>query len=165
MRIAVTDANIFIDLIFIDQLHFLFNVELEIFTSSEVLDELNTHQVAILNQYITTGELVIRVLTVAELESLDAMENTGGMSITDKTVFFLAEQLEATLLTGDRFLKKYCIKNEIEVHGLLWLLERFIEHELLHPSVACEKLVALMKFNPRLPLKECNELISKWKHH
>jgi hypothetical protein len=47
MKIAVTDANIFIDLIEIDIFHFLFDLGLEIHTTKAVYDQLIPEQQAI----------------------------------------------------------------------------------------------------------------------
>jgi len=44
MKIAVTDANIFIDLIKLQLLGHLFNIDLEIYTTREVIDQLNDAQ-------------------------------------------------------------------------------------------------------------------------
>lgn len=34
------------------------------------------------------------------------------------------------VLTGDNLIRKWCIKNNLEVHGILWILEQFTEKEL-----------------------------------
>lgn len=47
MKIAVTDANIFIDLIEIEIFHFLFELGLEIHTTKAVYDQLIPEQQAI----------------------------------------------------------------------------------------------------------------------
>ena len=44
MKLAVTDANIFIDLIKLQMLDYLFNIEMEIYTTVEIVDQLNTSQ-------------------------------------------------------------------------------------------------------------------------
>jgi hypothetical protein len=41
MKIAITDANIFIDLMYIELLDELFDIELELHTTINVVDELN----------------------------------------------------------------------------------------------------------------------------
>ncbi|NCU05114.1 MAG: hypothetical protein GXC73_14130, partial [Chitinophagaceae bacterium] len=52
MKIAITDANIFIDLIRLQMLHFLFKIELEITTTLEVFEELHEWQQKELQQFI-----------------------------------------------------------------------------------------------------------------
>ena len=44
MKLAVTDANIFIDLIQLGLLDLLFKVDLQIYTTHEVVQELNSTQ-------------------------------------------------------------------------------------------------------------------------
>ena len=41
MKVAVTDANIFIDLIFLDLIDHLFKLDVELYTTHEVVDLMN----------------------------------------------------------------------------------------------------------------------------
>ena len=58
--------------------------------------------------------------------------------------------------------RKWCIKNNLEVHGILWILEQFTEKELLSTTEAILKLKALMNINLWLPITACEKLIVKW---
>jgi hypothetical protein len=105
-RIAVTDANIFIDVIFLEIEGLLPDAGFVLHTTRQVMDELNEEQ-------------------SGKLRALIAL-------------------------------------NRLEVHGILWLLNECVIHHLLTKSLACEKLSALMLFNPRLPLAECDDLLRRW---
>jgi hypothetical protein len=56
---AVTDANIFIDLIRLDLLSPLFDLDLELHTTSFVVDELNTNQLVFLEPFINQERIFI----------------------------------------------------------------------------------------------------------
>ena len=57
MKIAVTDANIFIDLIRLNMLAVLFAIEMEIYTTQEVIDQLNDDQTRALAAFLELAEL------------------------------------------------------------------------------------------------------------
>jgi len=57
MKVAITDANIFIDIIYLDFLEHLFSIDIEIYTTNTVLCELNLNQKSLLSKYILAGKL------------------------------------------------------------------------------------------------------------
>lgn len=160
MKLAVTDANIFIDLIHIDCLHYLFQLEIKLHTTIEVLGEMHDHQAEEVNKYVRTKQL-----------SLDYGENfkedspiqlSSKLAEADKSVIFYAFELKAGILTGDNALKKSAEKY-FEVHGILWLIEKFVEQNFLKGDEACDKLNSLIAYKCRLPKDECEKLFKKWK--
>jgi hypothetical protein len=68
MKVAVTDANIFIDLINLKLVSHFFDLDIEIHSSLEVLDELYPQQQEILIAYKKAKRLTIHVLDADELE-------------------------------------------------------------------------------------------------
>lgn len=66
------------------------------------------------------------------------------------------------VLTGDKLIRKWCTKNKLKVHGILWLLDEFVEPQLLTHSEANQKLNDLLEINQWLPAKACEQLIEKW---
>lgn len=59
MKLAVTDANIFIDLIKLQLTGFLFNIDLEIHTTQEIVDQLTETQAATLQPFVDAGLLKV----------------------------------------------------------------------------------------------------------
>lgn len=165
MRLAVTVANIFIDLIKLDLVAHLFVIELEIFTSAEVLEELNEAQVTLMRQFERDGLLIVKLLSEAERNAVSQLKAQAGLSYTDRTVIVLAESLDALMLTGDGKVRKYCLAQRKEVRGILWLLDRFLEFQCIDHSLAIERMEELMRINIRLPVEECLERIKKWREN
>ena len=165
MRLAVTDANIFIDLIKLDLVAHLFAIELEIFTTAEVLEELNDAQVDLMWQFEWDELLIVKLLSVVERNAVSQLKAQAGLSYTDRTVIVLAESLDALMLTGDGKVRKYCLAQRKEVRGILWLLDRFLEFQCIDHAFAIEKMEGLMRINNRLPVEECLERIKKWQEN
>ena len=160
MKIAITDANIFIDLIYIELQHELFVADLEIHTTFDVYDELNANQQEILSLYLDQKLLSLHVNDIDRVPA--SILQNKRLSPSDKSVFGLALALDAFILTGDGVLWKASNIQKIEVHGILWLLDRFIAMNLLSENIAATCLQNLMKYNKRLPSKDCNERLVKW---
>ncbi len=162
MKIAVTDANIFIDLIWLDRVQGLFELGLEVVTPREVMEELIQGQLDILQPYIESKQLVVHHLSDEAYLDLDDWVVSNRLSFPDKTALYLAKTLRAMVLTGDNLFRKQAISFHLETHGLLWILEQWVSLGWVKPQEARELLERLMLFNDRLPQKECQELIEKW---
>ncbi|HRI61822.1 MAG TPA: hypothetical protein PK228_18920 [Saprospiraceae bacterium] len=162
MKIAVTDANIFIDLIWLDRIAGLFELGLEVVTPHEVMEELLHNQLDILQPYIESKQLVVHHLSDAAYLELDDWEVSNRLSFPDKTALYLAKKLDAMVLTGDNLFRKQAISLMLEAHGLLWIFEQWVLQGWIVSQEARELLGKLMLFNDRLPQKECQELIEKW---
>lgn len=161
MTIAITDANIFIDLIYVELLDNLFGIELDVHTTLNVIDELKESQQQLLNKFIENKQLTVH--TLEDLQLPEAIQNSKALSPTDKSVFCLALKLDAMILSGDAMIRKTATIKKIETHGTLWLLDRFIEKQLLqrHNAAAC--LARLVTYDKkRLPLDECEKRIAIW---
>ncbi|MDW7755760.1 MAG: hypothetical protein SCH68_11405 [Brevefilum sp.] len=50
----------------------------------------------------------------------------------------------------------------IEVHGVLWLLDVLVDHQIITQSGACLALKRMLVHNARLPKKPCNKRLKKW---
>lgn len=160
MKIAITDANIFIDLIHIELHGELFAADLEIHTTLSVYDELNDLQQRTLSEYLSQKQFTLHS-NEAENIPLEIQQNRS-LSPSDKSVFSLAIELDAIILTGDGLLRKISGIQKIEVHGIIWLLDRFIAMKLVSKKKALAQLKHLMVYNKRLPIEDCERKISEW---
>lgn len=70
MKIVVTDACIFIDVIELQLTSKFFGLNLDIHTTADVLNELYSEQQQILEGYKATNKLTVHVLSGAEQVSL-----------------------------------------------------------------------------------------------
>jgi hypothetical protein len=163
MKIAITDANIFIDLIKLELLSCLFELELEIHTTREVYDQLKIEQKNILKKYLDVGLLSIRNFTFTELNEIFEMACPSGLELADRTVYYYSTKTEAIVLSGDQKLRKFCLTKAVEVRGIIWLFDEFLAKRLISLEHAANKMEHLVSFNDRLPIEECQSRIALWK--
>jgi rRNA maturation endonuclease Nob1 len=161
MKLAVTDANIFIDLIHLDLINAFFSINLNIYTTHEILEELNENQQAIITLFETKNQ--IKIESPIHSSNQDLKIPTTRLSSSDISAIILASQLNAKILSGDRLLRKIAEENKIEVNGILWIIESMIFAKIISSEIACEKAQLLMKLNKRMPADECKAKIVAWK--
>ena len=162
MKIAVTDANIFIDLIEIEIFHFLFELGLEIHTTKAVYDQLIPEQQAIVESYVQSKALIVYNFSFPELMEIYAIEFPPGLEAADQSVYYYSTKIEALVLSGDKKLRTFCESNDVEVRGVIWLFDNFVSKSVISKRVAASKLQLLMDINNRLPFEDCRKRISKW---
>lgn len=164
MKIVITDVSVFFDLYNIKVLPEFFALDWEIMTTDFVYNEiLHAEQKDTFEVFERSRRLKIVTTSAEEIEQiLEAEFSTGLLSFKDKTIFWKALQLNATLLTSDRRLRKEAKQNTIEVHGSLWVLEQLIVAKLISKKCAVAALNLLKQTNKRLPLKLVEELMKKW---
>jgi hypothetical protein len=147
MRIAITDACIFIDLIQLQLTSRFFKLPLEIHTSHEVFNELNSGQQEILNAYISVDKLVVHKLSSTDWSQIILQPFPKSLSLNDKSVLYLAEKLDALVLSSDKPVRNWAKGNSIECHGIFWILDYLVESELITSSDAIAKLKLLISKN------------------
>lgn len=164
MKTAIQDANIIFDLFDIDLLDAFFKLEMEIFITDFIEGEINkSEQKEIINKYILTEEIIVLNTTPEEIIELIAIRNHArGLSLADCSTLFHAPKNKAFILTGDNTLRRYAESNQIEVHGILWVLDELIKEKQISEKKAYLKLTQLMETNLRLPKKECEKRLKNW---
>jgi predicted nucleic acid-binding protein len=163
MRIAITDANIFIDLFEIGWQNHLFEVGLEIVTTREVFNELYEEQQKMLSVWVGNGALRILDIMVSEHDRVNAVANTKKLSFTDKTVLFVAQRDSLTVLTGDKRVRVTAQQLGLSTHGILWVFDRFLEFDIVDGEQAATVLENLIRVNTHLPMEECWKRIEQWR--
>jgi predicted nucleic acid-binding protein len=86
----------------------------------------------------------------------------GGLSIPDSAALFLARERQAVLLTGDRALRNAAIREQVSVHGVLWILDELLEKALIDTARACLALDVILTEGARLPDYDCDLRFSQW---
>lgn len=157
MRVAIKDANIFIDLEMADLFDLFFQLELEIHTSSFIVEELGVGEHRRALSYVRGGLITVHEFAFTEVAKIRQLmsEVKQAAKFNDCSVLYLAEKLEAPLLTGDGALRQSAQKRGIKVMGTLWIFDQLIATDLLHPEVASTKLQHLLDAGRFLPLVEC----------
>src|SRR5690554_6337176 len=117
MKIAITDACIFIDLHDLNLTISFFSIDLELYTSLDVLNELYPEQRNLLSAFVSVGKLVIH--TIQSTDRIEIMNTNYPRSLSevDKTVLFLAKKHEAIVLSSDKVIRNYAKSKAIEHHG------------------------------------------------
>ena len=141
MKIVVTDACIFIDVINLNLTAKFFRLELDIHTTADIINELYPNQKQILEGYKLSKKLTVHVLSGEEQLALMTGEHPKALSPEDLSVIFIARKLKgATVLSSDKPLRKYAEKLSIEYHGMLWIFEQLVAQGLLTQPEAITKL-------------------------
>jgi len=147
MRIAITDACIFIDLYNLKLTNLLFSLDLDIHTSLDVYNELHLYQQDILAAFHSVGKLTIHNILAEDRIYIQRQNYPKSLSESDKTVLFLAEKIDAMVLSSDKVVRSCAKKKSIEYHGMLWVFDRLVESASLLPIDAASKLEILIRTN------------------
>lgn len=147
IKIAVTDACIFIDLHNLELTNSFFNLDIEIHTTSAILHELHYEEKRILQVYESDEMLTIHNLQEHDYIEIFTVDYPKSLSEADKSVIHIANKLNACVLSSDKTLRN-CAKNkDIEYHGMIWIFDKLVEEGLLSKEDAAIKLKRLVSTN------------------
>ena len=166
--IAVSDTNIFIDLIEIGLLDEFFALPWEIHTTDMIIHELKViAQKKRVKDYHTRGILRVKgydtkeMLTLTKFHTLQ--RETTKVSIQDCSVWLYAMEKGYTVLTGDAKLKNAATKTGVDVHGIIYVIDKLVDMLLISKDVAADKLEELFLLNQRLPMSEIERRVKLWR--
>lgn len=146
-KVVITDACIFIDLYDLALISSFFLLDLEIHTTSAVLNELNAELKEMLKRYQLVNKLVAHNLEEKDFLEIFSTNYPKSLSETDKSVLHIANKLNACVLSSDKVLRN-CAKNkEIEYHGMIWIFDVFVSNSILTKIEASSKLKQLVDIN------------------
>lgn len=147
IKIAVTDACIFIDLYDLGLVTSFFNLELEIHTTSAVYFELYDEQQQVLKAYQSVERLIVHNLKEEDFIQIHSEPYPKSLSETDRSVLHVANKLNACVLSSDKTVRN-CAKNkDIEYHGMIWIFDNLVEANILTKKDAANKLKQLVATN------------------
>jgi len=168
MKLAVTDACIFIELDQLSLTSLFFKLDIEVHTSVDVFNELYTGQQELLRAYVAGKVLYIHSISSEERTLLNTGKFPAGLSQNDRTVLFLAEKLEAMVLSTDKLVRSHAQKSALECHGMIWVFDMLIDAGVISKEEASHKLRQMIgqniiyQNNTKL-LKETRIRLSAWK--
>lgn len=147
MKLAITDACIFIDLHDLDLTVTFFSLNLEIHTSLNVYNELYPEQKTVLNAFLSLDKLFIH--NIDAKSRLEIMETSYplGLSDVDKTVLYLAQKYDALVLSSDKAVRNFAKKLCVDYHGMLWIFDQMIAQEKMTKGTTIFKLKELISKN------------------
>jgi predicted nucleic acid-binding protein len=147
MKLAVTDACIFIDLFDLELIPSFFELPFEVHSTVDVYGELNPEQRQTLEKWIKQEQFILHNLDAEKRNQIQQAGYPKGLSETDKTVLHLARDLEALMLSSDKVLRNTASKLKLEVHGILWIIEKLIEYSHLSKNEGIAKYRSLCTVN------------------
>ena len=147
MKLAVTDACIFIDLCEVALIAPFFLLDIEVHTSVDVFNELYPEQQQILRAYQSVSRLTIHNISPPDRVAISQTAYPKSLSEMDKTVLHLAIALDAMILSSDGVVRNYAKGRSTECHGMLWILDRLLTAAHLSPAEAVRYLRKLMEVN------------------
>lgn len=158
MKIVVTDANIFFDLIGIGALTHFFRLDLEVYTTVLVLDECDPEDLAALQGFIKDGQLQVRTFTVEELKTVGETGRRKGLRPADRSILMSAIEFSAVVVSGDSGMRKECAEMKLECHGVLWCIAELHRHGHYDAEQCLALLDVLERINKWLPKEEMEKL-------
>ncbi|MGD0951750.1 MAG: hypothetical protein ABR985_05050 [Methanotrichaceae archaeon] len=69
----------------------------------------------------------------------------------DLFALVLAIEEKTTLLTGDNALRKAALQEGVDVHGIIWLLDKMIQDKVISKAEGCRSLKANDRGKPTPP--------------
>lgn len=147
MKLAVTDACIFIELYELELNEAFFKLDLEIHTSIDVINELYNEQQRVLKAFESVGKLIVHSISEQDRLGIYNAAYPKSLSNADKTVLYIAEREQAMILSSDKAVRTFGKSNSIEYHGMLWIFDRLIDAGIIEPNIAILKLKRLISTN------------------
>lgn len=168
MKILVNDTNIFIDLHSVGLLKEMCRLPYEIHTVDLVVAEIaDADQRRIFDELVARGEISVDGFTADEVIEIveEHSSVSGNLSIPDCSVCYFARKHNVPMLTGDRRLRRYAEEQSIEVHGILFIFDELVRHDIISTSMAADRLEELFAINARLPKAEIRDRINRWRNN
>lgn len=168
MKILVNDTNIFIDLHSVGMLEEMCRLPYEIHTVDFVVAEIaDADQRRIFDELVARGEISVDGFTADEVIEIveEHSSVSGNLSIPDCSVCYFARKHNVPMLTGDRRLRRYAEEQSIEVHGILFIFDELVRHDIISTSMAADRLEELFAINARLPKAEIRDRINRWRNN
>jgi rRNA-processing protein FCF1 len=162
MKVFINDANILIDLVKLHIEEAFLSLHVDLYTTDFVFSELTGIQ----QQSVTSDRLtVISTETPEDFGGIATLYNAhNGVSFEDCSVWYYTQKMNATLITGDRTLRKKVTQSGLDVKGILFILEEIKNQKLLPLNECILKLEELKLLNNRLPFAEIDQRIQAWKN-
>jgi len=147
MRITVTDACIFIDLLECQAYEAFFQLSFKVVTSYQVWMELDKEHREILEKWVESEQLTIIKIKEDFVQKTQNKRLSSSLSVADLSVWYIADENENILLTSDGTLRTMAKRHEIKTHGLLWIFDQLFREDILSPKELISKLQHIFDIN------------------
>ena len=157
--VLVTDTNIWIDLENGKILAEVFRLPYQFFTTDFAVEEL------IHPQWATLHDLGLQIQGLEPeyvLELVRLRQIHRQLSAIDLAALLLAMAMDASLVTGDRRLNELAKAQGLPVHGVLWIIDEMVIHQILTENQAAIAIREMLDHGARLPYVECQKRFDRW---
>lgn len=159
-RILVSDTNLWIDLHRAGLTQLVFGLPFEFIATEFVLRELDTPN----GSELQALGLQTVLLEGSELLTLyDLKQSLNNSSLADVSSYYVAKREGWTLVTGDGAVRKAAQENDVDVRGVLWVLDELYDSEIASGAILACALETMLQAKARLPKVECRKRISHWR--
>lgn len=158
--IYISDTNIWIDFRNAGLLKYMFRLPLTFCCTDFVMHELEDFP----HDELLAQGLVVESFDEGGVQKLLGLRvEHNNSSLADVSCYLLAQSTGRPLLTGDGKLRRQAIRDGLQVHGALWLLDLMVEHQVLDAIDAATALEHMLADGARLPASECQIRLLGWK--
>jgi predicted nucleic acid-binding protein len=126
MIIVITDACFLIDLIDVNLFEEFLGMGYQVHITSSVFSELEGDEyVKPVSKCIKRKKMFLYNLTAADQKALEKLmeKHSSRLSEPDCSCLYLANRINATILTCEKLLTKVAKTLYLDVHGSLWILD------------------------------------------
>jgi predicted nucleic acid-binding protein len=161
-RIAVHDSSVLIDLSNGDLFEAYLLLGYETLTTDFIVREVSKDSQPIAAWL--QAHATITHYTPSEMLALKQRQLAVGSSISleDASALYLAKDIDALLLTNDQRLRQVAKKLDVQVGGILLLMDALHTQRLLSGQHLTASLDAILGQGARLPADACAERRRKW---
>jgi predicted nucleic acid-binding protein len=158
--VYISDTNIWIDFRNAELLEHMFRLPLTFCCTDFVMHELEDFPY---DELLAQG-LVVESFDEGGVQKLLGLKvEHNNSSLADVSCYLLAQTTGRPLLTGDGKLRRQAIRDGLQVHGALWLLDLMVEHQVLNAIDAATALEHMLTDGARLPASECQIRLLGWR--
>jgi len=159
--ILINDASVLFDLLDLDLFNAYFHLGHRLFVTPQIIGEIRDEmQKSIINQY--TQENLISIDSFGTFETINQLfDKFSGLSFADCSILESAIRNHGVIISSDMALRKISQLQDIEVKGLIWIIEELVNFGIMSKEVAISKLEQYVEINIRAPKVEINILINK----
>lgn len=159
-KILVSDTNIWIDLHRSGLLEVVFSLPHQFVTTDFVMWELHLPSGWQLNEM----GLAVESMSGEEVKTLYELRHTlNNSSLADVSCYLMAKERGWTLLTNDGRLRRAGQRANLEVHGVLWILDELDRCHLITATQLSIALESMLEAGARLPEEACRQRLRRWR--
>jgi len=158
--ICVTDANIWIDLHNADLLDAVFELGHTWRTPDIIVED---EVLTVSRDILVELGLDVRSLSGDELTRIPPLNRRhSNPSPKDLAVLVVAAADDGIVVTGDGPLRSAAQDEDLTVHGVLWVLDRVVDEDVVTPERAAAALKAMIEQGSHLPETPVQTRLRRW---